>query len=102
MGWQEDMLRCWEQQKAFEREKATTAVNDIPVDVSGLTRLVISSDYTGPSPLPLLHNVLKKATQLRDLHMHMKLLERKTTILEAAFSEAYGMPVRIEIELTTK
>ena len=45
MEWQDQMWHCWEQQNAFERDKATTAINEIPVNVSDLTKMVITSDY---------------------------------------------------------
>ena len=61
MEWLDHMWRCWEQQNAFERDKATTAINEIPVNISDLTKIVITSDYTGPSPLPILRDALSKA-----------------------------------------
>ena len=73
MEWLDHMWRCWEQQNAFERDKATTAINEIPVNVSDLTKIVITSDYTGPSPLPILRDALSKAPGLKSIHIGLRL-----------------------------
>ena len=73
MSWKEDMRHYWEQYDAYERRRATTAIDDVPMNMSDLTDFVISSDYTGASPIPMIKEVLKKAPLLRRLHIGLRL-----------------------------
>ena len=46
MSWKEDMRQYWERYDAYERRRATTAIDDVPMNMSDLTDFVISSYYS--------------------------------------------------------